>query len=162
MWNKIYLGLLLVALAVMGVMTFWCYNWLGSVDRPETVAANFMNSQSIYWTALWISSGVLMIVANVLLWTKRSAWALWTTLIYFATFIILQTWWLNSLSNNYLTANKMEAGFVGMGIVGIVLCIITAIGVFFNQFIVFRMRDKLFTEKELVAQIPVSIEKENG
>jgi hypothetical protein len=162
MWNKIYLGLLLVALAVMGVMTFWCYNWLGSVDRPETVAANFMNSQSIYWTVLWISSAVLMIVANVLLWTKRSAWALWTTFIYFGAFIILQTWWLNSLSNNYLTANKMEAGFVGMGIVGIVLCIITAIGVFFNQFIVFRMRDKLFTEKALVAEIPVNTAKENG
>jgi hypothetical protein len=162
MWNKIYLGLLLAAFAVMCVMTFWCYNWLGSVDKPETVAANLMNSQSVYRTTLLISSAVLMIVANVLLWTKRSAWALWTTFIFFAAFIILQTWWLNGLSNNYLTANKMEAGFVGMGIVGIVLCIITAIGVFFNQFIVFRMRDKMFADKDLVAEIPVSVEKENG
>jgi hypothetical protein len=162
MWNKIYLGLLLVAFAAMCVMTFWCYNWLGSVDRPETVAANLMSSQSLYRTTLWISSAVLMIVANVLLWTKRSAWALWATFIYFAAFIILQTWWLNSLSNNYLIANKMEAGFVGMGIVGIVLCIITAIGVFFNQFIVFRMRDKMFADKAVVAEVPVNTEKENG
>jgi hypothetical protein len=162
MWNKIYLGLLSVAIITMGVMTFWCYNWLGSVDKPETVAANFVNSQSLYQTMLWITSAVLMIVANVLLWTKRSAWALWVTFVFFATFIVVQTWWLNSLSNAYLKANGMESGFVGMGIVGIILCIITAVGVFFNQFIVFRMRDKMFSGTENVAKTPVSIEKENG
>jgi hypothetical protein len=162
MWNKIYLGLLSVAIITMGVMTFWCYNWLGSVDKPETVAANFVNSQSLYQTMLWITSAVLMIVANVLLWTKRSSWALWVTFVFFATFIVVQTWWLNSLSNAYLKANGMESGFVGMGIVGIILCIITAVGVFFNQFIVFRMRDKMFSGTENVAKTPVSIEKENG
>ncbi len=161
MWNKIYLGLLVLALAAMGIMTFWCYNWLGSVDKPQTVAANFMNSQSLYWTTLWISSAILMIVANVLLWTKRSAWALWVTFIFFAAFIILQTWWLSELFKSYSLANKMEAN-IGRGIIGIVLCIITAVGVFFNQFIVFRMRDKMFANTETVAEIPVSVEKENG
>lgn len=162
MWNKIYLGLLVFAIVAMCGMTYWCYNWLGSVDRPETVAANLINSQNIYRTTLLISSAILMLIANILLWTKRSAWALWVTFIFFSTFIILQTWWLNSLTNNYLVANKLESGFVGMGILGIVLCIITAIGVFFNQFIVFRMRDKMFADKEVVAEISETVEKENG
>jgi uncharacterized membrane protein len=158
MWNKIYFGLLSVAFATMLVMTFWCYNWLGSIDKPETVAANFLNSQSVYWTTLWILSAVLMIVANVLLWTKRSAWALWATFVFFAAFIVMQTWWLGERFNDFSKANNMPTTFA-MGIVGIVLCIITAVGVFFNQFIVFRMRDKMFPA---IAEIPVSIEKENG
>jgi hypothetical protein len=159
MWNKIYLGLLIVAVAIMGIMAFMCYNRLGSIDKPETVAANFMNLQSLYWTILWISSAILMIVSNVLLWTKRSAWALWTTFIFFAAFIILQTWWLGELFKTYSIANKLEAN-IGMGIIGIILCIITAVGVFFNQFIVFRMRDKMFANTEPIAEISVSVEKE--
>jgi F0F1-type ATP synthase assembly protein I len=161
MWNKIFLGLFAVALVVMCAMTFWCYNWLGSIDKPETVAANFANSQSLYWTILWISSAVLMIVANVLLWTKKSAWALWATFGFFAVFIILQTWWLNELFAGYAAKNNLAAGFVGMGIVGIILCIITAVGVFFNQFIVFRMRDKMFANASAAsAENPVIVENE--
>jgi hypothetical protein len=159
MWNKIYFGLLLVALISMGLMTFWCFNWLGSVDKPETVATNLMNSQSIFRTTLLICSGVLMIISNVLLWTKRSSWALWTTFIFFAVFIMLQTWWLNDMSNTYLAANGMQQGIAGMGIVGTLMCIITAIGVFFNQFIVFRMLDKMSPAFD---KIPEKVEKENG
>jgi hypothetical protein len=162
MWNKIFVGLFAVAFIAMCAMTFWCYQWLGSVDKPETVAVNLMQSQSVYRTALLISSAILMIVANVHLWTKRSSWALWTTFVFFAMFIMLQTWWLDDLSNKYLTANGMQAGIAAMGVVGIILCIITAVGVFFNQFIVFRMRDKMFANNEATAEIPVNIDKENG
>lgn len=160
MWNKIFLGLFAVALVIMCVMTFWSYNWLGSIDKPETVAANFANSQSVYRTVLLISSAILMIVSNVLLWTKRSAWALWTTFGFFAGFIIVQTWWLNELYVGFATKNNLASGFAGMGIVGIILCIITAVGVFFNQFIVFRMRDKMFANVTNTAENLVITENE--
>lgn len=144
MWNKIYLIALAVAVLIMGVLTYFSYNWLQSVTKPADVVANYEYYASFYRTFLFISSLALLILANVMLWFSRQAWALWTTLAYFSVFILLETWWLNNLFLTYQkNSNLTETTFSLMGLGGTFLCVIVAVGIFFDQFLVLRMRDRI-------------------
>jgi apolipoprotein N-acyltransferase len=144
MWNKIYLLALAVAVLAMCVLTYFSVSWLQSVTKPTDVVANYNFYSNLYWTILCISSLVLLALANVLLWTTRQARALWITFAYFAGFVLLQTWWLNSLFLDYQKTNNLtETTFSLLGLGGAFLCVVVAVGVFFDQFLVLRMRDKM-------------------
>ncbi len=145
MFSKIYLALLLIAIFVMGALTFFCYSWLHSIGDPKAVVQNFNNYAGISWTALWFSFIGLIVFANVLLWKDGKAWALWTSLLFFIVFIIVQTFWLDRAFFNFQQANDIkESSYFLKPFVGVAVSTITAIGVFFNQFIVLRLRDKMF------------------
>ena len=144
MLNKIFLLVLAIAIIAMSVLSFFSYNWLQSVDKPATVAANFDIYSGFTWTFLWISSVALLIFANVLLWTYKSIWSLWLSFLYFASFILLNTLWLGELAFAYKKINGLSDGaFSILGIAGAVLCVVVAVGVFFDQFIVLRLREKM-------------------
>jgi hypothetical protein len=144
MWNKIYLVALAVAVLGIGALGFLSYKWLHSISKPTDVVENYQYYANLYWTFLFISSLVLLILANVLLWLRRRAWALWTTFAYFAFFILLQTWWLNRVFLDFqITNNLTESTFSFLGLGATFLCIVVAVGIFFNQFLVLRMRDRI-------------------
>jgi hypothetical protein len=149
MWNKIYLVLLLVAILAMCAITFICNNQFSSYDNPISVLQRIETYISLYWNFLWISSAILLILANVLMWINKKAWAIWSTFIFFAVFVLLQTFWLE---NSYLAFQQKngltDKTFSAFGIVGALLCLGVGVGLFFNQFIVFRLRDKMFGEKK--------------
>lgn len=158
MWNKIYLVALAIAVLMMGVLTYFSYSWLQSVTKPTDVVASFEYYSNFSWTFLFISSVVLLIVANVLLWLSRRAWALWTTLAYFSIFILLQTWWLNGAFLSYQKTNNLtESTFSFLGLGGTALCIIVAIGIFFDQFLVLRMRDRMYGAATAAAEKPTGV-----
>lgn len=145
MWNKIYLAALAIALLAMGVLTYFSASWLQSLTKPVDVAASYEYYQNIYSSFLWISSLVLLILANVLLWKLRKSWALWTTFLYFAVFVLLQGWWLGALYLDFKQRNNLtQESFSLTGLVGAVLCVAAAVGIFFDQFLVLRMRDRMF------------------
>src|SRR4051812_7104092 len=105
MLNKIFLGLLTFSLIMMSVLTFFSSTWLQSIDKPENVVANFEFYAGITSTFLWISSIILLIFANILLWKDRSIWSLWAAFLYFAVFILLSTLWLGEQAFAYKKLN---------------------------------------------------------
>lgn len=163
MWNKVYFLALAVAAVVMGVLAYLAFSQLQGIGfSPTQIAENFRHYESLYQQFLWMSSVILLILANVVLWQMRQAWALWTTLIFFAVFVLLDTWWLGSLYSNYKQTNLAAPdSFSFSGIVGAILCVAAAVVVFFNQFIILRMRDRIHgvppvnTETAAVAVPPV-------
>src|SRR5215203_878872 len=94
MWNKIYLAVLAVAFLVMCFFTFYANSWLGSIGSPKDALAGYEYYAGLSSIFLSISAVVLLILANVILWYTRRGWAMWTTLAYFAIFVILRFFWL--------------------------------------------------------------------
>lgn len=146
MWNKTYLIALAVAVLIISSLYFYSYGWLGSPGAPVSVVENYEYYSGLAWTFLWFSSIVLLILGNVLLWRAGQAWGLWTTLLYFAFFVIVQTFWLDESFSTFKNRNGMTAqNSVSLGaLVGVVICAIAAIIVFFDQFLVSRMHKKMF------------------
>jgi len=112
MLNKIFLLLLAVSIIVMSALTFFSYTWLQSVDKPANVVANFEFYAGFAWTALWISSLILLIYANVLLWTNRSIWGLWSSFLYFAVFILHRKAGPQHLCHNLIIINKKRTVWI--------------------------------------------------
>ena len=143
MLNKIFLLILGISVIAMSVLTFFSFTWLQSVDKPANVAANFEFYSGLALTFLWISSLVMLILSNALLWINRSMWELWTTFLYFAVFVLLNIFWLSELFFAFKKANGLNEGAFSLtGIFGAVLCVVVGVGVFFDQFIVTKLRDK--------------------
>jgi hypothetical protein len=153
MLNKIFLLLLAIAIIAMSVLTFFTFQQLQSTGfSPSKIIENFSFYESLQSQFLWISSLILLIFANVLLWTNKSIWSLWLSFLYFAVFILLNTMWLGELAFAYKKTNGLSDGsFSLLGIAGAVLCVIVAVGVFFDQFIVLRLRAKTSNKPQEIA-----------
>ncbi|HRH41638.1 MAG TPA: hypothetical protein PKY82_08345 [Pyrinomonadaceae bacterium] len=84
------------------------------------------------------------------MWTNRKSWALWLTFSFFAVFIMVNTWWLTeSLKAYQIKENLDTAGLLSKnGIFGAIFCIVGGVGIFFDQFLVLRLRDKMFGKPE--------------
>lgn len=164
MFTKIYLALLGISLLVIVTLTFLCYSQLQSIGfAPTQIVENFESYDGFYKTVLWISSIALLILANIILWTSRRSWALWITFVYFAAFILLDMWWLGDLLFSYKKQNNLLSGsFQFGGFFAALMVVIVGIGVFFNQFIVLRLHDKMFNkpveETEIVVAEPENVE----
>jgi hypothetical protein len=164
MLNKIFLGVLLVSILVMATLSYLSSSSLNSIGfSPQQIVETFNSYSSITWSALWITSGLLLVLANVNLWTSRKAWSLWVAFGFFAFFMLLQTIFIGDKLNSYVATNlNTQSGLNFSGILGAFTCVFVAIGVFFNQFLVIRMRDKMFGTKKLEEAIETEIEIEKG
>ncbi|MGI9036981.1 MAG: hypothetical protein ACR2GD_13220, partial [Pyrinomonadaceae bacterium] len=107
MWNKIFFALLAAAVLGMLGLTYFSYSSLQSITKPADVVANYNFYNNLYWSLLWISSLVLLIIGNVILWTQRKSWALWSVLLFFASCSILQTGWLGEICFDYKKQNNL-------------------------------------------------------
>ncbi len=160
MWNKIYSLALAVFSLLMIAMIFYSNSWLQSVDKPANVALNYDYYSNIGWMLLWISSAILLILANVILWTTRNAWAMWVSLLYFAVFTLLQTFWLGQTYFQYQQKNGLtQNAFTFGSFLGIVLCVMAAIIVFFDQFMIKRLREKTSLAEQLPENNSISDEE---
>jgi hypothetical protein len=149
MLNKIYLCALVVFIIIMSFLTYFSHSWLGSITNPKDVAANYLYYANISWYFLWISTIVLLITANLILWNSRRFWAFLTTFFYFAVFTILQTFWLDNLYSQYLQKNLLATnGFSLKPLLGAFLCIGVGVLIFLNQFLVIKMHDKMLAKTE--------------
>lgn len=149
MLNKIFLILLAVAVLFMAALSYLTNSQLSSIGfPPPQIVETFKSYENLHWLSLWISSLILLVLANVIMWTNRKSWALWITFVYFAVFIMVNTWWLTENLSAYQIANKLDtAGLLGKnGVFGAIFCIVGGIGIYFNQFIVFRLHDKMFNK----------------
>ena len=158
MWNKIYLIALAVLITPMAFLTYYAWSWLQSIGAPRTVVENYDYWSNFYWNYLWLSTVILLILANVLLWKTRRAWALWTTFLYFAIFIIARYFWLDQIFFEYKRENGLgQNGFSVAPLFGVVLCAIAAAIVFFDQFLIKRLHDKMYLQMEAAISNPTEM-----
>ena len=149
MWNKIFLLALAVLLLPMLFLTYYSYSWLQSISAPQAVVENFGYYSTIGWTYLWISTLILLIIANVLLWKINKAWALWTTFFYFAVFVVVRYFVLEVGYNAYVNENFSAQSALPVGVfVAVALCAVGAVIVYFDQFLVRRLRYKMLPETD--------------
>lgn len=140
MWNKLYLILLAAATVTMAVLLLLPNSWLGSITDPKIVAANFTHYSNISWTFLLVSSAFLLILGNIVLLKTGKSWAMWVSLLYFAAFMIAQTFWLEQNFFRYKQAkNLTESTFFLGSLIGVGLIALAAAIVFFNQYLVKKM-----------------------
>lgn len=148
MFNKIYIGLLAVAVIIASILIYFSFSWLLSIGDPAIAADNFQQYSRITWTYIWVSFLILLILANYLLYTTGKVWFIWSSFAYFGIFIVIHTFWLsqslrNFQENNNLPEDVMFSPFVGIGIL-----LAVGIAVFFDQYIVLRLRDKLTVKEQ--------------
>lgn len=147
MLNKIYLVAIAVFVLGMIALTFLAFSWLGSVTAPLDVKANFESYMALGRAFLWISTLILLVLANVILWKTQNAWAFWTTLLYFVFFILLQTFWLDRSFMQFQKEKGLTESTLSISpLVGVLLVIIAVGIVYFNQFFVRRMHDRMFAK----------------
>ena len=145
MWNKIYLAVLGAAIVLMAILTYYAGSWLGSIGAPQTTKEYYEYYAKLASNFLWISSLILLIIANVLLWRTRRGWAMWTTFLYFTVFTIIQYFWLEQSFFAFKKTNGLGLGAFSMNpIIGVVSIIAFGVIVFFDQFINLRLNNKMY------------------
>src|SRR5215470_1901527 len=97
MLNKIYLVLLGATVLVMAFFTYYSWSWLQSIGSPLAVVENYEFWSNGSWVFLWISTLTLLIAGNIVLWIHRRSWSMWLAAGYFAVFILIRGFWLDSL-----------------------------------------------------------------
>jgi uncharacterized membrane protein SirB2 len=150
MWNKIYLAVLAVAIVAMSFFIIYSHSWLGSIGNPKDALEGFEYYAGLGSTFLWISTAILLILANVILWYSRRAWAMWASFAYFAIFIVLRYFWLEKASYNF---QKSDSFFL-TPIFGVILIVAFGAIVFANQFLNLRLNEKMYPAKEPLADLP--------
>jgi len=140
MWNKIYLAVLAVAVVAMSFFVLYSHSWLGSIGNPKDALEGFEYYAGLGSTFLWISTAILLILANIILWNSRRAWAMWASFAYFAFFIILRYFWLEKASYNF---QKSDSFFL-TPIFGVILIVAFGAVVFVNQFLNLRLNEKMY------------------
>jgi len=155
MSSKIYLAALAVSIAVMAFFTYYSWSWLQSIGLPAAVAAGFEYHSAIAWPVLWISAVALLLLGNAVLWTTGRSWAMWVTFVYFAAMIVIRFFWLNATFLQFQKEKGLAEGGISVGpLLAVILIALMAAIVFFDQFIVPRLRLKTLPWKTEEAPQP--------
>ncbi|MCU1291018.1 MAG: hypothetical protein JWN60_3247 [Acidobacteria bacterium] len=144
MWNKIYLACLAVLLLPMLFLSFYAGTWLKSIGSPQSVVSNYEYYSNLSWNYLWLSTGILLILGNIALWKTRKSWALWATFLYFSVFIIVRYFWLERALDQYkqsVNFSRNEISFEPL--LAVILCAVFAGIVFFDNYLVKRLSEKM-------------------
>lgn len=143
--SKVFLGILAASIIVFLFLTYYSWTWLQSIGNPRAAAEGYLYHSFVAWPFLWLSSIVLLAIGNALLWTTRRGWAMWLTLAYFAAALIIRTFWLERSFAAFMTDNGLGETTSVLGpLLAAVLIVIAAAIVFFNQFLVLRMQEKVY------------------
>ena len=144
MWNKIFFGLLGLGALVAIFFAYYAHSWLQSIGAPAAALEGFYYNSGIGWATVLISSLALLIVANVILWLQRHAWAAWTTLLYFAVFTIVWYFWLLPSARAFALLHNIQTPTSSLTpLSGVVFCLAAAAFVYFDQFLGVRLAARM-------------------
>lgn len=144
MWSKIYLIALILSLGLMCFFTYYSYSWLASIVSPASVIEGYEYHANLSWIFLWLSSVVLLILANTVLVNSRRSWAIWTTCIYFAAFIVIRYFWLELSFFQYKRANFAWNESFSIGPFFAVFLVVLGSAVsYFDIFAVTRLQNRI-------------------
>ncbi len=105
MWTKVYIACSLVFLFVLGFVVYYSASWLGSITVPADAFAGYEYFRSLAWYILWITTAILLILANIHLIRTSQSWTLWSTVGYFCLFVLSIGFLLPIISITFLRDN---------------------------------------------------------
>lgn len=150
MWNKIYLALLAAGILVVAFFAYYGWSWLQSIGEPRAAweAFNYHKRAGAYFVVGW--TVMLLIVGNIILWKRKSAWALGITEVYFVGGALVFLVWLHisgirfCLDNAICVDPSRAVGplLTALGGLGLSVFVIA------NNFIVVRLREKLHDKRD--------------
>lgn len=144
MWNRIYLIALAVFIIPLSFLTYYSYSWLTSIGSPRAASDGFLYHTDFAWKLLWLSTIILVVLANVVLAKYRQSWAIWTTFVYFAVFVVIRYLWLQRSYLQFSLENGFTDGGWAFGpVFAVLLCAGAAVVLFSNQLLVNRMSERL-------------------
>lgn len=150
---KIFIGLLAVSVGIMVFFTYYSLSWLGSIGAPSAAAAGYDYHVGISWPLLWLSTIILLLLANSILWLVGKVWPMWVTLFYFQIFIVIRGFWLDPAFLEFRNSAGLDSGtFTIAPILAALLIVISAAIVFFEQFLLIRLKAKTFPEAEVASE----------
>ncbi|MEQ1606607.1 MAG: hypothetical protein ABL999_17235 [Pyrinomonadaceae bacterium] len=145
MLSKIYLAILGLSLVAMGFFIFYSWSWLLSIGLPAAAAAGYEYHAGIAWPTLWITTIALLILGNAVLWATNRSWAMWITLLYFAAMAVLRFFWLDQSYFQFRQLNNLSDQAITLGpFIAVIMIVVMAAIVFFDQFIILRLRQKMY------------------
>jgi len=145
MLSKIFLAALGLSVAVMSFFNYYAWSWLQSIGQPAAAVTAYEYHANLAWIALLLTSVVLLLLANAVLWTTRSAWAMWLTFLYFALFVIIKYFWLD---REFMRFSETFSTFSSGPFIGAGLIVLTATIVFVDSLLVVRLLAKTYPESE--------------
>jgi hypothetical protein len=157
MLNKIYLIALALFVILSAFITWYAGTWLTSIGNPKAAEDGYIAYSSFGFTVLWIGFFSLLILANVILWNTRRAWAMWLTFAYATVFIFLRYWWLEDSYLRFALRNGLTDSTFSLGPLWAAALVI-GIGalVFFDQFVMLRLVEKMYPTQKEESELPVS------
>ena len=159
MLNKIFLGVMAIAVVVVLFITYYSWSWLQSIGDPRTAweSFNYDRRAGVYF--LIVSTIVLLVIANVVLWTVRNAWAMWATHLFFSIFAIVLLFWLHLTGISFCIDNGVcQSPSRGIGpLLAVFGIVVLGVLVFFDQYVVLRLHGKMYRNPDLTVE-----EKDNS
>jgi hypothetical protein len=143
MWSKIFFTVLAASTAAMAFSTYYAWSWLGSIGIPADAAAGYVYHLGVAWPMLWITTIGLLFLANAVLWTRNSAWALWTTFGYFAVFLLLRFLWLEQTYSTFIASKGLARATTGGVFMAVLMVLVIGAIVFFDQYLITRAKLKV-------------------
>lgn len=162
MIKKSFLCLLGLAAVLSAFFAFYAYSWLGSIGNPRDAFAGYEYYRQIGWMFLWPAAAVLAAVGTAVLWTTRSAWALWASFAYFAFFVLTGFYVVDRAGAAFRRSIDPSAPDYDLSLVlGAVIVIVAAIAIYFLQFLVLRLLDRMYpSATETDAEAPSETDPE--
>jgi len=145
MLSKVYVGLLIASIALMAFFTYYSWSWLQSIGLPATAIEGYEYHFFLAGTILWISSLILLLAGNAVLWVTKNGWALWVTFLYFAIFAVIRGFWLDRAFFHFAEDKDLFGASVSAApFVAVIMIAIVAVVVFVDQFVVVRLHGQMY------------------
>ncbi len=146
MWSKIYLAILGLSILVMAFFSYYSWSWLQSIGQPAAAAAGYEYHAGLAWPLLWITTILLLLLGNAVLWTTKRSWAMWVTFVFFAAMAVLRFFRLEQAYFRFRKDNFFDGSFALGPFVAVLMIAVMAAIVFFNQFILVRLYRKMYPQ----------------
>jgi hypothetical protein len=141
MLTKVYLATAIVFIFVLGFVTYYSASWLGSITTPADAFAGYEYFRGLAWGTLWITSGILLILANILMVKSSRNWALWGTFAYFCVFVLILGFILRISEIGFLRDKGFapETSAYLSPFLAVALCVGSGVLVYADQLLINRM-----------------------
>lgn len=145
MWDRIFLLVLAICSAIMAGLTYYAWSWLQSIGAPQATVDGYTFHSGLAFKFVWISSIVMLVLANFLLARFRRSWAMWATFVYFAAFIATSFFFLESSFLKYKVSTGLaQPGLPVASLVGALIIIAAGVIVFVDQLAIVRLRERIY------------------
>jgi hypothetical protein len=138
---------------VTGFFSFYSWSWLQSIDRPAFAVAGYEYHADLAFYSIWFFFLALLVTGNLIFWRTQKAWALWSSLGFFAVFVFIHYFFLaESLFHFKKNAGFVDSGFSVGPFIGAATIAVIGILVFLNHLGIARLHQRIHQAKPLAEE----------